>query len=185
MGARVRVGKGGRERVQQRCWGRGRGWGEGRGGYLGVAVPMVLTPSNCWLQRCRLCAYTRACMQARARQRAAAESGGGERRRREAAERGGGERRGLRTDACASGMGAWICWVPRGGTLDSAMRWDCGRRRKSRGRCVVAEIGSSKLMGWFPRFWRIRRDIEIAVVAGDARWRRRRCAVRQRSLQLR
>ena len=61
--------------------------------------------------------------------------------------------RGLRTDACARGMGAWICWVPRGGTLDSAICRYCGRRRKSRGRCcgsaaqnVVAEIGSSKLI---------------------------------------
>ena len=85
------------------------------------------------------------------RRREAVERGGGERWRREAVERGGGERRRRAKTPNGrlrerDGRLCWICWVPRGGTLDSAMRWDCGRRRKSRGRCVVAEIGSSKLI---------------------------------------
>ena len=43
-----------------------------------------------------------------------------------------------------------------GRALDSAMCWDCGRRRKLRGRCWRG----------CPQFRRICRDIEVAVVAG-------------------
>ena len=42
--------------------------------------------------------------------------------------------RGLRTDACASGLGAWMCWM-RLSALDSALCGDCGRRWKFPGSC--------------------------------------------------
>ena len=61
--------------------------------------------------------------------------------------------RGIRTDACASGLGAWTCWIRRG------RRWiaRCAGIAAAEGKCygiaaqrVVAGIGSSKLVAADP-----------------------------------
>ena len=63
-----------------------------------------------------------------------------------------------------------------GRALDSAMRWDCGHRRKLRGRCCLGCCCRDRQLqadgGGFRSFRQIRRDIEVAVVAGRGAQRR-------------